>query len=108
MILARPTALCFSPNEKILYVNDSPRAHIRAFDVAPDGSLSNSRIFADKIGDGVLENGIVDGMKADEKGNIYVTGPRGIWVLSPVRGTPGRDPHARTCRQSELGRAELG
>jgi gluconolactonase len=64
-------------------VNDSPRAHIRAFDVAADGSLSKSRIFAEKIGDGVLENGIVDGMKADERGNIYVTGPRGIWVLSP-------------------------
>jgi gluconolactonase len=76
--------VCFSPDEKILYVNDSPRAHIRAFDVAPDGSLSNSRIFAANIGDGVLENGIVDGMKADERGSIYVTGPRGIWVLSPA------------------------
>jgi len=75
--------LCFSPNENILYVNDSPRAHIRMFDVAADGSLSNSRIFAEKIGDGVLENGIVDGMKVDERGNILVTGPRGIWVLSP-------------------------
>jgi len=75
--------LCFSPNEKILYVNDSPRGHIRAFDVAFDGYLSRSRIFAENIGDGVLENGIVDGMKADEHGNIYVTGPRGIWVISP-------------------------
>ena len=65
-------------------MNDSPRAHIRVFDVAADGSLSNSRIFAANIGDGVLENGIVDGMKADERGNIYVTGPRGIWVLSPL------------------------
>jgi gluconolactonase len=76
--------LCFSPDEKLLYVNDSPRAHIRVFDVAPDGSLSNSRIFAERIGDGVLEGGIVDGMKCDEHGNIYVTGPRGIWVLSPA------------------------
>jgi gluconolactonase len=75
--------VCFSPNEKLLYVNDSPRAHIRMFDVAADGSLSNSRIFVENIGDGVLENGIVDGMKCDERGNIYVTGPRGIWVLSP-------------------------
>lgn len=76
--------VCFSPDEKILYVNDSPRAHIRAFDVARDGSLSHSRIFAEKIGDGVLEHGIVDGMKVDERGNVYVTGPRGIWVLSPA------------------------
>ena len=100
--------VCFSPDEKILYVNDSPRAHIRAFDVAPDGSLSNSRIFAENIGDGVLENGIVDGMKVDERGNIYVTGPRGIWVLSPDGGAPGRDSHARACRKPELGRAQLG
>jgi gluconolactonase len=76
--------VCFSPDEKLLYVNDSPRAHIRVFDVAPDGSLSHSRIFAEKIGDGVLAGGIVDGMKCDERGNIYVTGPRGIWVLSPA------------------------
>jgi len=76
--------VCFSPDEKLLYVNDSPRAHIRVFDVAPGGSLSHSRIFAEKIGDGVLESGIVDGMKCDERGNIYVTGPRGIWVLSPA------------------------
>jgi gluconolactonase len=80
----QPNGLCFSPDEKLLYVNDSPRAHIRVFDVSPDGSLSNSRIFAERIGDGVLESGIVDGMKCDERGNIYVTGPSGIWVLSPA------------------------
>jgi len=66
--------LCFSPDEKLLYVDDSPRAHIRVFDVASDGSLSNSRIFAENIGDGELWHGIVDGMKCDERGNIYVTG----------------------------------
>src|SRR6202167_3515255 len=76
--------LCFSPDEKLLYVDDSPRAHIRVFDVAPDGSLSNSRIFAQNIGDGELWHGIVDGMKCDERGNIYVTGPRGIWVFNPA------------------------
>jgi gluconolactonase len=76
--------LCFSPDEKLLYVDDSPRAHIRVFDVAPDGSLSNSRIFAQNIGDGELWHGIVDGMKCDERGDIYVTGPRGIWVFNPA------------------------
>jgi gluconolactonase len=80
---SQPNGLCFSPDEKLLYVNDSSQAHIRVFEVSPDGSLSNSRIFAEKIGDGVLEGGIVDGMKCDEQGNIYVTGPRGIWLLSP-------------------------
>ena len=80
----QPNGLCFSPDEKLLYVNDTPRAHIRVFDVAADGALSNSRVFADGIGDGAVENGVVDGMKGDERGNIYVTGPRGIWVFSPA------------------------
>ena len=75
--------LCFSPGEKLLYVNDTPRGHIRVFDVTTDGSLSKNRIFAEDIGDGTLESGVVDGMKADEKGNIYVTGPRGMWVFDP-------------------------
>jgi gluconolactonase len=76
--------LCFSPDEKLLYVDDTPRAHIRVFDVAPDGRLSNSRIFAENIGDGELWNGVVDGMKCDEHGNIYVTGPRGVWIFNPA------------------------
>jgi gluconolactonase len=46
--------------------------------------LSNSHIFADHIGTGDYNEGVVDGMKCDEKGNIYVTGPRGIWVFSPA------------------------
>jgi gluconolactonase len=79
----QPNGLCFSPDEKTLYVNDTTRAHIRAFDVAPDGSLSASRIFADHIGTGDYNEGVVDGMKCDEHGNIYVTGPRGIWVINP-------------------------
>ena len=78
----QPNGLCFSPDEKLLYVDDTPRAHIRVFDVAQDGSLSNSRIFAANIGDGELWHGVVDGMKCDERGNIYVTGPRGVWVFS--------------------------
>ena len=79
----QPNGLCFSPDERILYVNDSDKAHIRMFDVAADGRLSNSRIFFEGVGDGSLEGGIVDGMKCDERGNIYVTGPRGIWVIAP-------------------------
>ncbi len=78
----QPNGLCLSPDETILYVNDTTRAHIRAFDVAPDGSLSGSRIFAGHIGTGDYAEGVVDGMKCDEHGNIYVTGPRGIWVIN--------------------------
>ncbi|HWF09692.1 MAG TPA: SMP-30/gluconolactonase/LRE family protein [Bryobacteraceae bacterium] len=80
----QPNGLCFSPDEKLLYVDDTPRARIRVFDVAPDGSLRNSRILAANIGDGEIWHGVVDGMKCDERGNIYVTGPRGIWIFSPA------------------------
>ena len=79
----QPNGLCLAPGEGILYVNDTTRAHIRAFDVGRDGSLSRSRIFAEHIGTGNYDEGLVDGMKCDEHGNVYVTGPRGIWVIGP-------------------------
>jgi len=79
-----PNGLCFSPDESLLYVNDTPNARIRVYDVAADGSLSNGRVFADGIGDGVIENGVVDGMKCDERGNIWVSGPGGVWVFNPA------------------------
>jgi gluconolactonase len=83
---SQPNGLCLSPDEKTLYVNDTTRAHIRSFDVAADGSLSRSCTFAQRIGTGNYDEGVVDGMKCDEHGNVYVTGPRGIWVFNP-RGT---------------------
>src|ERR671934_179083 len=49
-----PNGLCFSPDESLLYINDSARAHIRVFDVQPDGSVANGRMFAEKIGTGEL------------------------------------------------------
>lgn len=80
-----PNGLCFSPDEKLLYINDTPNALIRVFDVQPDGTIANGRIFAQGIGTGELEKGgLVDGMKCDERGNIWVTGPGGVWVFSPA------------------------
>ena len=79
----QPNGLCLSPDERILYVNDTERAHIRAFDVAADGALSASRVFFEPVGTANYDEGVVDGMKCDEHGNVYVTGPRGIWVISP-------------------------
>lgn len=79
----QPNGLCFSPDESLLYVNDTTRAHIRVFDVRADGGITNGRIFAESIGTGVLEEGVVDGMKCDERGNVYVTGPGGFWVFAP-------------------------
>jgi gluconolactonase len=79
----QPNGLCFSPDESLLYINDTPRAHIRVFDRQADGTIANGRMFFDNIGSGVIEEGIPDGMKCDERGNVYVTGPGGVWVISP-------------------------
>ena len=76
----RPNGLAFSPDESILYINDTFRQHIRAFDVAPDGSLSNGRIFIEMQG---AEPGVPDGMKVNQQGDIYCTGPGGFWVINP-------------------------
>ena len=76
----RPNGLCFSPDESILYIDDTARMHVRAFDVQPDGTLANGRIFAEEEG----ENGVPDGMKVDQQGNVYLTGPDGIWIFDPA------------------------
>lgn len=73
-----PNGLCFAPDESVLYINDSSeRMHVRAFDVQPDGAVTNGRVFAEIVG----EDGVPDGMKVDQKGNVYVTGPGGVWIF---------------------------
>jgi gluconolactonase len=79
----QPNGLCFSPDESLMYINDTPRALIRVYDVQADGTLTNGRLFFEGIGSGVIEEGIPDGMKCDERGDIWVTGPGGVWVISP-------------------------
>ena len=80
----QPNGLCFSTDESLLYINDTTRAHIRVFDVQSDGTIANSRVLADGIGSGSLEIGdLVDGMKLDERGNVWVTGPGGVCVFDP-------------------------
>ena len=74
---AYPNGLCFSPDESILYIDDTWRQHIRAFDIQPNGSLTNDRVFFELVGD---ERGVADGLKVDIEGNVYVTGPAGIQV----------------------------
>ena len=75
-----PNGLAFSPDESVLYVNDSRRGHIRAFDVEPTGllALATDRVFATLRDDRV---GVPDGMKVDIAGNVYCTGPGGIWLF---------------------------
>lgn len=79
----QPNGLCFSPDEKQLYINDSEEMNIHVFDVKEDGTLSNPQVFAEGIIDEPF-NGCPDGMKCDLLGNIWVTGPEGVWVFGPA------------------------
>lgn len=77
-----PNGIAFSPDESILYVNDTRRQHIRAFDVQPNGTLAlaSDRVLCDLSGD---RPGVPDGMKVDIEGNIYCGGSGGVWVIDP-------------------------
>ena len=76
--LTQPNGLAFSPDGKRFYVDDSEQRNIRVYDFAPNGTLTNGRIFGEEPGG--KDDGVPDGMKVDQNGNIFVTGPRGIWV----------------------------
>jgi len=89
----RPNGLAFSPDEKTLYVDDSPRRQIRAFDVTNDGTLINSRLFAQMNSD---QLGNPDGMKLDVEGNIYCTGP-GIPDSPHIALRTGYQTRGNTC-----------
>ncbi|RBI84964.1 gluconolactonase [Rhodosalinus halophilus] len=81
-LFTMPNGLCFSPDERLLYVNDTEQANIRVFDVEDGGRLRNGRIFAGGIRDS-LRPGVPDGMKCDAEGNVWVTAPGGLWVYAP-------------------------
>jgi gluconolactonase len=76
----RPNGLAFSPDEQVLYVDDSRRRHIRVFRVEDDGSLSGGRVFHDM---NISTPGAPDGMKVDQEGRVYCTGAGGVWVFEP-------------------------
>jgi gluconolactonase len=95
--LTRPNGIAFSPDEKTLYIanSDDKRRVWMAYDVKPDGAVTNGRVFADVTAE--KEGGNPDGMKVDSLGNVYASGPAGIWVFSPTGkhlGTikPGETP----------------
>jgi gluconolactonase len=76
--LTQPNGLAFSPDGKKFYVDDSEQRNIRVYDVSADGTLSHGRIFGDEPGG--KDDGVPDGIKVDDQGNLFVTGPKGIWV----------------------------
>jgi gluconolactonase len=87
-----PNGLAFSPDESIFYVDDLRRGHIRAFDMATNGTLARQtdRIFADLRGP---DPGVPDGMKVDQEGNVYCGGAGGIYILDPKGKKLGRIVH---------------
>ncbi len=83
----QPNGLCFSPDEKKLYVADSgkPR-HIRVFDVKPDNTLSEGKVFC------TIDKGVPDGIRCDEKGNVWSSTGDGVQVFAPDGKLLGRIP----------------
>ena len=80
---SRPNGLALSPGESILYINDTRRRHIRAFELEPNGMplIATDRVFCDLNGG---RPGNPDGMKVDSEGNVYCGGSGGIWVIDPA------------------------
>jgi gluconolactonase len=75
---AKPNGLAFSPDESVLYVGDSERRVVEAFDVVHGRMLTNRRVFAH------IEQGFPDGLKTDRRGNVYTTGGPGLLAFSPT------------------------
>ena len=84
---ALPNGLAFSPDESLLYIDDSAHKHIRAFSVRPDGTLGSGRVLLDMASD---DPGVPDGLKVDIRGNLFCTGPGGVWVCGPDGTLLGR------------------
>lgn len=74
----KPNGICFSPDESKLYVNESPLRIIYVWDVVDDSTITNRSVFFT-----IPVIGYADGMKVDAAGNLYCTGPGGVWVISP-------------------------
>ncbi len=79
--LPRPNGIAFSPDEKYLYIADSGKKVWMRYRVLPDGSVTDGALFLDASAE--PEKGPPDGMRLDKNGNIYSSGPTGVWIISP-------------------------
>jgi gluconolactonase len=79
--LPRPNGLAFSPDEKFLYVADSGKKVWMRYRVQPDGTVTDGMVFLDPSNDPAP--GVPDGLRVDKKGNIYSSGPGGVWIITP-------------------------
>jgi gluconolactonase len=81
--LKGPNGIAFSPDEKVLYVGnwDPEKKIVMRYDVNADGTVANGKVFFDMTG--APGEDAIDGIKVDQKGNVYVSGPGGLWIFSP-------------------------
>ena len=88
--LSGPNGIAFSPDERYLYVDnwDLARKVLMRYEVNPDGTISHGKVFYDFTGE--PEEVALDGIKVDQQGNVYVSAPRGLWILSPEGKPLGR------------------
>jgi gluconolactonase len=82
--LGTPNGLCFSPDGRWLYVNDTEDMKVHRYRVTAQGGVADAEVFFDEGVAFDADMGFPDGMKCDELGNIWVTGPGGIWVVDPT------------------------
>jgi gluconolactonase len=80
-----PNGVALSPDEKYLYVGDwdTKRVVVMRYEVTPDGALADGRVFFDMTPALDREQNAIDGIKVDREGNLYVSGPGGLWLISP-------------------------
>ena len=81
--LKGPNGLAFSPDEKYFYLDnwDEKKKVIMRYEVNPDGTLAKGKVFFDMTS--APGEDALDGLKIDQKGNLYVSGPGGLWIISP-------------------------
>ncbi len=90
--LQRPNGIAFSPDEKTLYVaqSDPKKAIWMSFPVKEDGTLASGKLFYDATQEAGKMPGLPDGLSVDDKGNLWASGPGGIWIFSPDAKLLGR------------------
>ena len=92
--MVRPNGLALSPDEGILYVADSRRRHVRAYDLLPNGmaAMETSRVFVDLGG---AEPGVPDGIKVDTAGHLFSGGAGGLYIIDAAGRKLGRIVHGQ-------------